>query len=417
MNIHLHLASAILSLIGAGSGENPSEVEPEAIQLPTVEDPSDPGFLNITLAEDVTVKVGGRLFYDWGWFSGDDPTYNTEPTPSGTTPELEDGTEFRAARLFAEGTLFEKINYKAEFDFTDGTDSPDFKDVFMALKETPAGEIKVGHFKEPFGLEQLTSARFITFMERGLPTAFAPDRNNGAQFSDHNGNKTITWAAGAFKTTDDIATDVGDGEYGYTARVTGTPWYEDEGEDVFHLGAGASYRTDDEVRFRARPEANLLNRPADTGAIAADDTMIVGGEVAWVGGPLSAQAEYMLTDVSASTGGQDGDFSGYYAFLSWFVTGEHRTYKQSTGTFDRVKPQENFLAGGPGAVEVALRYSMIDLDDGAAYTDEMADITGGINWYLNPNTRIMLNAIHSEFESGAIDDSADLLMVRFQVDF
>ena len=41
---------------------------------------------------------------------------------------------------------------------------------------------------------------------------------------------------------------------------------------MFHLGAGASYRTDEEVRFRARPEANMLNRPADTGAIAADDT-------------------------------------------------------------------------------------------------------------------------------------------------
>ena len=417
MNIPLHVAGALFSLgAAAGSGkETPASFETSAVQLPTVEDPSEPGFLNITLAEDVTVKVGGRLFYDWGWFSGDDPTYNTDT--SGATPELEDGNEFRAARLFAEGTLFEKVNYKAEFDFTDGSDSPDFKDVFMAVKETPVGEIKAGHYKELFGLEQLTSSRFITFMERGLPSAFAPDRNNGVGFSDHNESKTMTWGAGVFRTTGDVPVGLGDSEYSYTARITGTPWYEEEGEDLLHLGAAASFRKDDAVQFRSRPEANMVNRPADTGVIEADDTLLLGGEAAWVGGPFSAQAEYMLADVSASGAAQDGDFSSYYAFISWFITGEHRAYKNSTAIFDRVKPAENFLSGGPGAVELAARYSFLDLDDGAAYTDELADMTFGVNWYWNPNTRVMLNAIHSEVESGATDDSADILMVRFQVDF
>jgi phosphate-selective porin OprO/OprP len=418
MNIPLHVVGGLLTAVsGLGSsGETPEEVRLPTVEEPGSEDPNSGGLFTLTLAEDVTVKVGGRLFYDWGWFSGDEASFNTDST--GTTPELEDGNEFRAARLFAEGTLFEKVAYKAEFDFTDGSDSPDFKDVFMAVKETPVGEVKAGHYKEYFGLEQLTSSRFITFMERGLPSAFAPDRNNGAGFSNHNESKTMTWGAGVFRTTGDIPVGLGDGDYAYTARVTGTPWYEDDGEDLLHLGAAASFRLDDMVQFRSRPEANLVNRPADTGVIEAEDTLLLGGEAAWVGGPLSAQAEYMVADVSASGASQDGDFSSYYAFISWFVTGEHRAYKTSTATFDRVKPAENFLAGGPGAVELAARYSFLDLDDGAAYSDELTDVTLGVNWYWNPNTRIMLNAIHSELESsGGVDDDCDILMVRFQVDF
>jgi phosphate-selective porin OprO/OprP len=402
MNMH---TLAVLGLAGLGSGDG---------NTPRTEDPNQ-GLISINLAEDVTMKVFGRLFYDWGWFSGDEATFFTDST--GTTPELEDATEFRAARIGVEGTLYEKVGYKAEFDFA-GDDDVELKDVYMGVKDTPAGEFRAGHFKEPFSLDQLTSARFITFMERSLADTFTPARNSGFAVMDHNASKTVTWAAGLFRTTEDSFDSLGfgDSEYSYTGRVTGTPLYGGEGAEVLHLGGSASFRMDDEVRFRSRPEAHLLNRPADTGAIEADDTLLAGLEAAWVGGPLSAQAEYQIADVSASGAAQDGDFAGWYGFVSYFLTGEHRNYKTSSGSFDRVAPAENFGAGS-GAVELAVRYSMLDLNDGAAYTDEMSDTTVGINWYLNPNSRVMLDYVHSEFESGAVDDSADLLMMRFQVDW
>lgn len=406
------LGALVLSGLGSGGETQPAE-EPE------------PSLLKIQLSEDVTVKVFGRVFFDIGWFSGDEATFNTDT--SGATPELEDGTEFRTARLGAEGTLFEKVGYKAEFDLAGGRDAAnssgssvngsvvDLKDVYMYLKDVLGGEVRAGHYKEPFGLEQLTSSRFITFMERSVMSAFAPDRNSGISYLGHNGSKTMTWSAGAFRTTEDSGFDVGDSEYSYTGRVTGTPWYRDDGTSLLHLGGAVTYRMDDEVRFRSRPEANLVNRVADTGAIAADDTAILGLESALVLGPFSAQAEYNLASVSASGGGSDGDFSGFYAFLSVFLTGEHRNYKTSSATFDRVKPDEN-LGSGPGAIELAARFSMLDLDDGPI-SDELMDATIGVNWYLNPNSRIMLNVVHAEFEDGTVDDSMDALMMRFQVDW
>jgi phosphate-selective porin OprO/OprP len=398
-------AVGALALAGLGSGG----------ETPAFEEPGS-GLLTVKLADDVTMKFFGRLFVDWGWFTGDEPTYNTDT--SGTTPELEDGTEFRTARLGVEGLLYDKTGYKAEFDFAPGTVAA--KDVYFTLKDvlgsSLGGEFRVGHFKEPFGLEQLTSSRFISFMERSLAAAFSPDRNSGFQVGDYNDAKTMTWAAGMFRTTNDQAKAVGDGEYSYTARVTGTPWYTEEGAKMLHLGGAVSYRLDDTVQFRSRPEANMVNRPADTGAIAADDTLLVGLETAVITGPFSAQAEYQMASVSASGAGQDGDFAGYYLYLSWFLTGEHRNYKTSAGAFDRIRPNENFNAG-PGAIEFLARYSAIDLDDGMAFTDEMRDTTVGVNWYLNGASRVMLNWVHSNFEDSTVDDSMDALMLRFQMDW
>jgi phosphate-selective porin OprO/OprP len=401
---------------------------------PETEDPGS-GLVRLNLAEDVTLKVFGRLFIDWGWFHGDDRTYSTDT--SGDTNELDDGTEFRAARLGVEGTLFEMVHYKVEYDFAkdspasgedldgdgqvdDGTvssGSVQAKDVYVALKDTPVGEVRVGHYKEPFSLEQLTSARFITFMERSLADAFVPGRNSGLSILDHNSAKTMTWSAGVFRTTDDSAFDTGDGEYSVTGRVTGMPWNRDEGESLLHLGAALSYRMDDSVRFRSRPESDFLNRPADTGSISADETVLGGLETACVLGPVSIQAEVNVASVNSSSGGGgDRDYSGFYAFVSWFLTGEHRAYKATTGSFDRVKPRAN-LGAGAGAIELAARYSMIDLDDRALTADEMSGATFGVNWYLNPNARLMLNLIHSEFEDSTVDDSMDAILLRFQVDW
>ena len=100
---------------------------------------------------------------------------------------------------------------------------------------------------------------------------------------------------------------------------------------------------------------------------------------------------------------------------SYFLTGEKRNYKTSSGAFDRVKPKENFrFGGGPGAWEAAVRYSSIDLDDSGVSGGELKDITVGLNWYLNPNTRIMWDYIRADLDD--VGD-ANLFLMRFQVDF
>lgn len=160
------------------------------------------------------------------------------------------------------------------------------------------------------------------------------------------------------------------------------------------------------VRFRSRPEAHLAPRYVDTRDFAATSVFLSNVESAWTFGPLSLQAEYFRTWVNA-VAGSDPSFDGFYVFGSWFLTGEHRPYDPSEGIIGRVKPLKNFsLGGGPGALELALRYSRLNLDDESIAGGRMADYSAGLNWYLNPNARAMLNYIFSDVDQGTRPDSS-----------
>lgn len=100
-------------------------------------------------------QVGGRVMVDTA-------IYDKDKTSLGSAAEI------RRARLFAKGTVYNDWFYKAQIDFA----SDDVK-------------ITIGNQKEPFSLEELTSSKYITFMERGLPNAFSPGRDIGISASTH----------------------------------------------------------------------------------------------------------------------------------------------------------------------------------------------------------------------------------------
>ncbi len=146
----------------------------------------------------------------------------------------------------------------------------------------------------------------------------------------------------------------------------------------------------------------------------ASEADLIGIEAAAVFGPVSVQGEYIMAAVQSDASG-DPDFAGYSVEASYFFTGEHRRYKLSEGAFDRVKPSQNLMAdGGFGAVQLTARYSSVDLTNGAIEGGEMDDITVGINWYLNPNTRVMLNYVTADVDGVG---EADIIQTRFQIDF
>lgn len=359
------------------------------------------------------LQLGGRIQNDWAWMtSSDDLDF--------IFGDLEDATEFRRARLFVSGQIYEDVIFKAQYDFAGG--DADFKDVYLGLKNIPyVGTVKAGHFKEPFGLEELTSSKYLTFMERSLTNPFTPGRNTGIGASNTAFDKRMTWAAGIFRDANDFGNGSGDGNYNVTARLTGLPWYEDEGRKLLHLGLAFSHRNPDgTLRYRERPEVHLSPvRFVDTMSFRADDIDLIGVEAAGVYGPFSVQGEYMYSRVDTALLG-DLSFDGYYLQASYFITGEHKPYKISSGIFDRLKPRNDFSLkhGGWGAWEVAARYSTIDLDDGLLIRGgEEENITAALNWYLNSNTRVMWNYIRGDIDHDLYEGDVDALTMRLQLDF
>ncbi len=370
----------------------------------------DEGLEMETLDENFKLEIGGRIMADWAWMSADDEIETL-------TGEWGDGIEFRRARLFTKGSIYDSVGYKLQFDFAGG--DADLKDAYLSFKKLlPFGTLKVGHFKEPFSLEELTSSKYITFMERALPVNLAPSRNAGFQVSNHALDERMTWAGGVFWETDGFGdSDMEEGQ-ALTGRITALPIYQDEGARLLHLGLSGSYRSPDSVSYRVRPEMHQGEKFNLGSLRATDEVWLVGAEAALVQGPFSLQGE-LITSSADGRGSADLDLTGFYVFAGYFLTGEHRPYKTSSGSFSRVKPHNNFDGNGNwGAWEVAARYSQLSSDPDSGPEPEISDITAGLNWYLNPNMRVMWNYVHSNFDNDdGVDDGVDALMMRFQVDF
>jgi phosphate-selective porin OprO/OprP len=280
------------------------------------------------------------------------------------------------------------------------------------------GQVRVGHFKEAFSLEELTSSKYITFMERSLPVlAFTPRRNTGIALANTAFDKRMTWAVGGFKIVgDDAEAFSNQSGYDVTGRVTGLPLYQKEGRRLIHLGLGYSHEfNSDVVDFDAKPEANAADPLVFTPDIQTNGTDKLGFEFASVLGPLSVQAELIPAWVDQD-GGPNLTFWGTYGTVSWFVTGEHRPYDTRYGAFDRVKPRNRFSLkeGTWGALELAARYSYLDLNDENVRGGVQSNTTLGANWYLYSNLRLMLNWVHAH-RNGA--GSEDIVQARVSMDF
>lgn len=344
---------------------------------------------------------------------------DAQPTPRGRihldaasysddVVELNDSIRVRRARIGVQGSHGEDWSYQSEIDFAEN--GVDFKDMWLRHNDIAGGRLQIGQFKVPFSLEELTSSNNITFMERSLPNVFALSRRVGLGWSTVGGRYTASvmgfgQAIGAG--------DGGDEGVGVGGRVTFLPAQGDNG--FFHLGVAVmnyepEHSNDETFRFRQRPESRPDGtRLIDTGTITdADDAFAYGLEAAWVGGPVSLQAEYTNTRVKRD-GLPNTELHGWYVFLSYFLTGESRRYSSGVISGPSV--------GDRGAWELALRYSETNLDDAPTPGGRMENITLGLNWYPRSNIRFMFNYIDVSSTRAGVDDDPSIFQLRTQVSF
>lgn len=383
------------------------------------------------------LKFGGRAMLDSAFVWQQDGLRDRFEAAA-IDPREGSGVEFRRARLFFSGTVYERAFFKVQYEFAEAGIA-EFKDVYMGLKNLgPVGSLQVGNFKEPFMLQEWTGSKYITFMERGLNDVFFPGRNVGLMGMGNAFDQKVFWQLGLFRVTDDRGEAFdswSEAEYDLAARVSAAPIYSDDGARVLHLGVDYIHRfNQDTASFRQRPEADLAQRFVSTGSIPASDSDLLNLEAAVVYGPFSAQSEWTFDWVEGRGTQQDVDFWGGYVSASYFLTGEHRNYEKGRGRFGRLEPRESFDPGNGdwGAWEIAARYSVLDLDDRNVAGGKLWDVTAGLNWYLYPNLRWMFNYVHGDVrqrEVSVLDNmgvlqgvvgirgAADIFETRFQLDF
>lgn len=425
MQPRIRIASSCLTLVMA--------LAPAALsaQEPAANTPDEPGVTQ----EPVDVFQGAGILiakspdgrFAW-WLDGrimlDAATYMNSDNA------MANGSEIRRARFALNMMLWK--NWASQFDVEYISDATiEIKDMWLGYTGIPHSLVKVGNFKTPFGLETLTSSRYISFMERSMIDNFSPDRRLGISYSSWGSRWQASGGAFGQPLGDPDATGADQG-YSFVGRATALP--VKSGNGLVHVGVAAAYMTPDaatatnlsdanQMRLRARPETHVnRNRFIDTGKISnVDHETVYGVELAATAGPFSVQGEYnKATFARTSSELPDPSFDGWYAFASWFPTGEHRPYDPAAGEFDRVIPK-----GPRGALELVGRYSTADLNDASAkiFGGKQEITTLGANWYFNPNVRVMVDYSfvnsdqYAKGYSGKVNDDFNVLQARLQLIF
>jgi len=348
-------------------------------------------------------QLGGRIMYDMDFYDG---LYNSDF--GATANELGDSAseaEFRRTRLEMKGSSGKSWAYKFVVDIDEGDAEIDTG--YIAYKGLSFADIVLGRFKAPFGLEELTSSKWISTIERSPTTEMGfLSGKPSFQLGLKGHTDSLFWGASIID-EDNEDSDNKDA-YSLAGRIGG---HFGIGENSFaHLAVSYATRDfgdDGENRFRSRLGVHTTDR-VTAGRIGVDDADQFGLEAATVFGPFSLQGEYRMADFDAGDESAPGsgvnnngrtvsdvDLEGFYVQASYFLTGDTRGYKGKDGKFDKVKPK-----GTAGAWELVAKYEDGEVDvDAFADESEYELLTLGVNWYANNNLKFMLNYLDADTDN------------------
>lgn len=341
-----------------------------------------------------------------------------DATEASKARDLNDGTNFRRAQLGLEGKLLNDWTYSLIYEFggSGQEDGGRIQDLFLQYNGIEGLRLRAGAFGPSAGYDDSTSNADSLFLERASPAelqrqiAGGEGRTGVAAYA--NGEE---WFASLAVTGAPIATQNFDEQLALVGRVA----YQVVKSPDFnvHIGANATYllQAPDQgpdaaaryqLRLRDRPEIRVdSTRLIDTGNINTDTLFAPGLELAATAGSLYVQGEYFLYQFErAQLPGpvlSDPDFSGWYVQAAYALTGEKRAWNATNGVFAGLKTDAplSLDSDGWGALELALRYSMADLNyhedllptAGGIRGGEQKAWTAGLNWYVNNNIRFLLD--------------------------
>lgn len=330
--------------------------------------------------------------------------------------DLQNAYGFRRVRLGAQGVIEDSASWVSEVELA-GVNVR-LRDLFIGLDALPGvQQVRVGFFREPYSLEGMTSSNFMTLLERSPQNVIAPARNRGICGYWWPDDNRFLFTLGAFRDgTGSDGQSIGDGEaWAYTTRLTALPVYQPDDDDfeLVHLGGAFSQRSPPNgvLNFAPRTGSNLLSVDDNPGSpflpavdIPANSYQLYNLQGAAVFGSFSIQSEWSAAAIQQTDAGQVF-VNGAYVLVSYFLTGEHRSYNLTRGSFDQVEVLRPLVQSrqnrrsGFGAIELATRFSYFDMSSPDLPLDTNGNPAGtrlyepnlGVNWYLNTHLRIMFD--------------------------
>ncbi len=326
------------------------------------------------------------------------------------------GSEFlvRRARFELLGQAYKWIDVKIEADFTD---SQPLRDVYLDLKLVPElFRLRGGQFKVPFSLEELTSDLYIDFVERSLINQIAPSYDVGVMGYGSVGQGVVSYFLGGFNGTGQNTSD-NNGDKDIASRLVLAPWKPSDNFWLKGVQIAGDVTWGNESGLSTPQGRTAVHTPNRFTYFAAQpaqgDRLRYGVDLVWVIGPAAVKFEYDW-QTNQRRGLEPGRSDlpkvwdkGWYVSATYLLTGEEKQFNAP------VHPTHPFapIAGqwGPGAWELAIRYTdqhftsdgpvnffngnLRSLPTGSTTAENgVRNFTVGVNWYLNTQTKLMLNS-------------------------
>jgi len=352
--------------------------------------------------------------------------------PGDADGEEVDTFALRRVRPQLRGRIAQRFEFFLNPDFAGGTLV--LQDAYVDTRFSPAFIVRIGKGKTPFGLERLTSAGTLVFLERALPTALVPNRDVGVQVFGEIPGGIVSYAAAVLNGVTDGASgdvDTNDGK-DLVGRIVIRPFGStstaaDKPSPASGLTIAVAGTTGNQTGTLAtiRTPTLLQTFLSYAGATADGRLNRYSPQASYYFKRFGAIAEYVHTNVPMrkATVRREISHEAWQIAGSFVLTGGDRVTERG------VRPLHNFDFGNGhlGAVQVAARYHALFADEEvltlglatAGSSREAKAWTLGLNWYLNPNFRYLVNFERIDFDADDLSarQAENAIAFRAQVSF
>jgi len=380
------------------------------------------------------INLTGRMHFDSRFYGGNFVS-GQEQDGNATF-----GDQFliRRARIGFNGKILNDFNYEMVWNAA-ASDSSNVDTAWLNYGANKAIQFRAGRFKQPFNLEDYgTSSNNIDFIERSYVNQFNPGKKLGAMLHGVPMDGAV-YALSVFQETNSVINSAGNRQF--AGRVaTDLAKMAGAKDQVMHLGlavTGGSY--DVASASLAGSLASIRSESQGVTAYSAtfDTTsttgtsgnldfthsvskQLTGLELVYANGPTKLQGEYVLASLTgydmgsvaapAKTKSAHGTVKVGYIAAVYNLTGENWADNYRDGAFSSIKIKNNYdpAGSGMGAWQVGVRYSIYDANDlggaglnvtTASTSPSGSTLTAGLTWFINPNSRVMLNHSMTSFGS------------------
>lgn len=346
--------------------------------------------------------------------------------------EMSNGIILRRATFALKAVIWRDWQAEFDMDFAEDVDTDpqtDWRDMWIQYTAPKLDlSLRVGNFKEPFGMERLNSSRLLTFLERSAVSNAIPlGRRIGisARYWTDFGQVTAAVMGHELGTR----VDKGQQDEGYSTNLRLSVAPINNFGNNFHVGLAGSYKIPDvtselrlnTIEISARTETYVFNpKFLHTGDISDVNYYTrYGAELMYINGPFYFQSEFMGSSIYRWYANPTVNLQGGYILAAWMLTGETRYYYVDEGEVGPIEKPINTW----GALELAARYSITNLNDMDTdiHGGQSNQLMLGLNYYPNVNIKLQFNYSYVNLDQFATrkgnlygDDDHSFIQMRVQ---